>query len=179
MESASQRQALQEHEGVPEHEADWATLLAEGRAEWNNPAPGRVKRFARWFYNRFVRLHGSPEQIAWGTALGLFLAMSPTMGLQMAIAIPLAAFFKISKLAAAGAVWLTNPATAPFIYWFNFKLGAKILGYPLKAGFLADLAILNQNPFEVDEHQIRETRAALTIVDGKIVYSDGSLHSIN
>jgi uncharacterized protein (DUF2062 family) len=141
MESASQRQSVQEHkghdhEGVPEHEADWATLLAEGRAAWNNPAPGRIKRFARWFYNRFVRLHGSPKQIAWGAALGLFLAMSPTMGFQMAIAIPLAAFLKISKLAAAGSVWLTNPATAPFIYWFNFKLGAKILGYPLKAGFL-------------------------------------------
>jgi uncharacterized protein (DUF2062 family) len=64
--------------------------------------------------------------------------MSPTMGLQMAIAIPLAAFFRISKLASAAAVWLTNPATAPFIYWFNYKLGAKLLGYPLKVGFLSN-----------------------------------------
>jgi uncharacterized protein (DUF2062 family) len=138
MENAQKNQCLQEEEHVPGHEAEWSTLMEECRAEWNNPAPGRVKRFTRWFYNRFVRLHGSPKQIAWGTALGLFLAMSPTMGFQMAIAIPLAAFFKISKLTAAVAVWLTNPATAPFIYWFNFKLGAKILGYPLKAGFLAN-----------------------------------------
>ena len=138
MENASQNHSLQDQECAPEHEADWATLLAEGRAEWNNPAPGRVKRFARWFYNRFVRLHGSPKQTAWGTALGLFVAMSPTMGFQMAIAIPLAAFFRISKLASAVAVWLTNPATAPFIYWLNFKLGAKILGYPLKTGFLSN-----------------------------------------
>ena len=45
----------------------------------------------------------------------------------------------------------------------------------LKAGYLADVVILAQDPFEVDAHRIRETRAALTIVDGRIVYSDGSV----
>lgn len=45
----------------------------------------------------------------------------------------------------------------------------------LKAGFLADLVIRNQNPFEVGTRGIGDTRAALTIVDGEIVYSDGSL----
>jgi predicted amidohydrolase YtcJ len=45
----------------------------------------------------------------------------------------------------------------------------------LKVGYLADLVILKQNPFEGDAHNIRDTKAALTIVDGKIVYSDGSL----
>ena len=131
-------QPIEDHDLATETEPDWCTLMDECRAEWNNPAPGRIKRFLRWFYNRFVRLHGSPEQIAWGTALGLFVAMSPTMGFQMAIAVPLAAFFKISKLASAATVWLTNPATAPFIYWFNYKLGAKLLGYQGKAAFLSN-----------------------------------------
>ena len=45
----------------------------------------------------------------------------------------------------------------------------------IKAGYLADLIILNQNPFEVEARRIRDTRSALTIVDGEIVYSDGSL----
>ena len=45
----------------------------------------------------------------------------------------------------------------------------------LKAGYLADVVILAQDPFEVGAHRIRETRAALTIVDGRIVYSDGSV----
>ncbi len=134
----SMRQSLQDPDFTTEPEPDWSALLAEGRAEWTNPAPGRLKRFVRWFYQRFVRFHGSPQQIAWGTALGLFIAMSPTMGFQMAMAIPIAAFFRISKVAAAAAVWLTNPATAPFIYWFNYKLGAEILGYPLKAGFISN-----------------------------------------
>jgi len=45
----------------------------------------------------------------------------------------------------------------------------------LKVGYLADVVILDRDPFALDERRIRETRAALTIVDGRIVYSDGSL----
>jgi len=138
MESPSQSRVVEEQDCATEPEPDLAALWAEGRAEFFNPAPGRAKRVARWFYDRFVRLHGSPKQIAWGAALGLLVAMSPTMGFQMAVAIPLAAFFRISKVAAAVAVWVTNPATAFFIYLFNYKLGAKLLGYPVNAQFLSN-----------------------------------------
>ncbi len=138
MKSSLQSQPLEEEDCHTESERDWATLLAEGKAEWSNRSPGRIKRFARYFYERFLRLHGSPEQVAWGVAVGFFVAMSPTIGFQMCISVPIAAFFKISKVASAAAVWLTNPATAPFIYWFNYKLGAKLLGYPMNAGFLSN-----------------------------------------
>ena len=142
MQNVSKKPPIEEFEcsseSEQECELEWATFLAETKKEWANPAPGKIKRFLRYFYNRFIRLHGSVNQIAWGTALGLFVAMSPTMGFQMAIAIPVAAFFKISKLASAIAVWVTNPATAPFIYWINYKIGAKLLGYPVNAHFLAN-----------------------------------------
>jgi uncharacterized protein (DUF2062 family) len=98
----------------------------------------RIRRSFRYFYNRYVRLHGSPREIAWGAALGFFIAMTPTMGIQMYIAIPLAAVFRISKVAAATTVWLTNPLTAPFIYGFTYMAGAKLLGYPLKISFTSD-----------------------------------------
>jgi hypothetical protein len=136
--SPLESQSAEEQDCTTEPEPDLAALWAEGRAEFFDPAPGRIKRVGRWFYDRFFRLHGSPKQIAWGVALGLFVAMSPTMGLQMAIAISVAAFFRISKLAAAAAVWVTNPATAPVIYWFNYKLGAELLGYPVNAHFLSN-----------------------------------------
>jgi predicted amidohydrolase YtcJ len=45
----------------------------------------------------------------------------------------------------------------------------------LKVGYLADVIILEQNPFEADAHEIRDTKAALTIVDGQVVYTNGSL----
>jgi uncharacterized protein len=102
-----------------------------------NP-PRSIKGFLLYFYNRFIRLHGSPEQVAWGAAVGFFVAMTPTMGIQTLLAVPIAAFFKINKLAAAATVWLTNPVTAPFIYGFNYMAGAKLLGYPLKAPFFSN-----------------------------------------
>jgi uncharacterized protein (DUF2062 family) len=98
---------------------------------------GRLRRFADYLYDRFFRLHGSPEQIAWGAAVGFFVAMSPTIGFQTCLAVPIAAFFKVSKVAAAATVWLTNPVTAPFIYGFNYMIGAKLLGYPLNAALFS------------------------------------------
>jgi len=98
----------------------------------------RIKKLFRLFYDRFVRLHGSPEDIAWGAAVGLFIAMTPTMGIQTYIAVPIAALIKKSKVAAAAGVWLTNPVTAPFLYGFNYLIGAKLLGHPLNAPFLSN-----------------------------------------
>ena len=109
----------------------------EQTVELPNPHPGRIRAFVRYFYDRFLRLHGSPEQVAWGAALGFFVAMTPTMGIQTLLAVPVAAFFRINKVAAAATVWLTNPLSAPFVYGFNYVVGAKLLGYPLKAVFFS------------------------------------------
>jgi predicted amidohydrolase YtcJ len=40
----------------------------------------------------------------------------------------------------------------------------------VKEGFLADLAVLDQNPFEVDATALKDVRVVLTIVDGEIVF---------
>jgi uncharacterized protein (DUF2062 family) len=109
----------------------------EEAVELPNPYP-RTRRFARYFYDRFVRVQGSPERIAWGAAVGFFVAMSPTMGIQTLIAVPIAALFRISKVAAAATVWLSNPFTAPVLYGFTYAVGAKFLGYPLKAPFFSN-----------------------------------------
>jgi uncharacterized protein (DUF2062 family) len=129
--SVPQREDLMEK---PLQDQDHATQF---QPEWPNVPAGRLRRLARYLYHRFIRLHGSPEEIAWGAAVGFFVAMSPTMGFQTCLAVPVAAFFKINKVAAAATVWLTNPVTAPFIYGFNYMIGAKLLGYPLNAVFFS------------------------------------------
>jgi predicted amidohydrolase YtcJ len=40
----------------------------------------------------------------------------------------------------------------------------------LENGKLADITIINNNLFEIDENDIPKTEAVMTIVDGKIVY---------
>jgi uncharacterized protein (DUF2062 family) len=87
--------------------------------------PGQT--FGR-LYERFVRIRGKPREIALGFALGVFIGLTPTMGIQMPIAVFLAAIFKWSKISAACGVWITNPFTAPFIYAATYFVGAKLLG---------------------------------------------------
>ena len=118
----------------PLRDQDHATQF---QPEWPDLPAGRLRRLARYLYHRFIRLHGSAEAIAWGAAVGFFVAMSPTMGFQTCLAVPVAAFFKINKVAAAATVWLTNPVTAPFVYGLNYMIGAKLLGYPLNAVFFS------------------------------------------
>ncbi len=81
-------------------------------------------------YARFLKIRGHPHEIALGLALGLFVAMSPTMGFQMAIAICLATLFKWNKMSAGLGVWVTNPVTAPVIYPVCYYLGSRIYSVP-------------------------------------------------
>jgi uncharacterized protein (DUF2062 family) len=85
-------------------------------------------RQCKLMLTRFVRLRGLPEEIARGMALGIFIGMTPTMGLQMPIALVFAYLLKENRLAAVLGVWITNPATAPFIYGLEYELGRRLLG---------------------------------------------------
>ena len=82
----------------------------------------------RRIYERFIKIRGRPREIALGFALGIFIGMTPTMGVQMPIAVFFAAMLKWSKISAAFGVWITNPFTSPFIYGFTYIVGAKLLG---------------------------------------------------
>lgn len=77
---------------------------------------------------RFSRLKGTPDEVAKGFALGIFIGMTPTMGLQMPIAVLCAFLLRENKLAAALGVWITNPLTAPFIYGLEYEVGRWLLG---------------------------------------------------
>ena len=90
-------------------------------------------------YERFIKIRGHPREIALGFALGIFIGMTPTMGVQTPLAIFLAALFKWSKLSAGFGVWITNPLTAPFIYGFTYLIGAKIIGQQTAFAIPSDL----------------------------------------
>lgn len=77
---------------------------------------------------RFARLQGAPDEIAKGFALGIFIGMTPTFGLQILLAVFFAFLLRENKLAAALGVWITNPLTAPFIYALEYESGRLLLG---------------------------------------------------
>jgi len=104
--------------------------------------------FSRWTepirkaYYRFLKIRGNPREIALGFALGIFVGMTPFMGLHTAIAVPLAALLKWNKFSAALAVWISNPLSAPLVYGVTYYVGAKVLfiqnGYKLPTEFNLD-----------------------------------------
>ena len=79
-------------------------------------------------YARFLKIRDRPRQIALGLALGLFIGMTPTLGVQTAIVLFAASVLKWNKISAALGVWITNPLTAPFIYGLTYVVGKKVLG---------------------------------------------------
>ncbi len=76
---------------------------------------------------RFLRLQGAPDEIAKGVAIGIFIGMTPTFGLQMLIAVFVAIVLRENKIAAALGVWITNPVTAAPIYALEYESGRRLL----------------------------------------------------
>jgi uncharacterized protein len=80
----------------------------------------RVHMVMHWL----VGLRGSPEAIARGIAIGLFVAFTPTIGVQLILAAALATLLGASRAAALVPVWITNPVTIPPIYGFTYMVGS-------------------------------------------------------
>ncbi len=95
------------------------------------PAKKQPESVLSQAYARFIKIRGRPREIALGLSLGLFVAMSPFMGFQTAIAVFFAAVLKWNKLSAAIGVWLSNPLTAPIIYGLTWFVGSTITGMTL------------------------------------------------
>lgn len=100
----------------------------------------------RAMVERILHTDDSAERIAWGLAIGMFVAWTPTIGLQMIIAGSLAWLLGGNTAAAMAIVWITNPYTVVPVYWFNYRIGLLVLGGPAVGwGWFVDLF----NPPEV------------------------------
>ncbi len=79
---------------------------------------------------RLLRLKSTPDAVARGVALGVFVGFTPFFGFHILIAVVLAFLFRQNKIAAFAGVWITNPLSAPFIYGLEYEVGRMLLGMP-------------------------------------------------
>ena len=93
-----------------------------------NTLGNRLKQRLHDFIERAKKLQGDPHYIALGMAIGVFVAITPTIPFHTAIALALALMLRGSKAAAAIAVWISNPVTIPIFYLGSYKVGNFILG---------------------------------------------------
>lgn len=70
------------------------------------------------------------ESISGGLAIGLFIALTPTIGIQMFLSIMAAYLLRVNIPAAVVSCMITNPLTAPVIYPLQYKLGIWLIGIP-------------------------------------------------
>ena len=83
----------------------------------------RWQKLKRFIVLRVLHANDPPHALALGLAIGVFVAITPTIGAQMVIAAAIAASFRANKILAMAAVWISNPVTMVQIYYVNWRIG--------------------------------------------------------
>jgi uncharacterized protein (DUF2062 family) len=76
----------------------------------------RLAEYWRELKEKMVAEPLSPERVAAGWALGMFVGCAVPFGMQLVISVPLAVLARISKIGASVGTLITNPVTIFFIY---------------------------------------------------------------
>ena len=115
----------------------FAIILMNMKEETENTKASIPRRFwikIQEWKHRVKNFHGDPHFVAMGMAIGVFVAATPSMPFQTAIAIALAFILRSSKAAAAIGVWLSNPITFPVFYLASYKVGSLLFGISAASG---------------------------------------------
>lgn len=80
------------------------------------------------FWRKLLQLDDTPESIALGAAVGMFIAWTPTVGIQMVVVILLALVIPMNRLAALIVIYISNPLTMIPMYYLEYLLGLQVLG---------------------------------------------------
>lgn len=83
---------------------------------------------ARKWARRLLGLHDPPHAIALGAAVGMAIAFGPTYGMQIILALGLAALLRVNKVATLLPTFIVNPVTGPAIFVLQYFLGRAVLG---------------------------------------------------
>ncbi len=86
-----------------------------------------IVRIRRFIVYRVLHIDDTPQRLALGIALGLFIAWTPTVGIQMFLVLILAPALRANAAVGIPMVWLSNPFTIIPIYFSNYWLGNKFL----------------------------------------------------
>ena len=86
------------------------------------------KRKLIYYYGKIVRDGGTPQYIARGWGIGMFIGCVIPMSFQLLISVPLSFLLRGSKIGATLGTLITNPVTVVFIYPVQCWVGNKLIG---------------------------------------------------
>lgn len=106
------------------------------------------------------RAQGSPGSIARGTALGTWIALTPTVGGQMVMVAILGVPLRANLPIACAMCWISNPLTIVPLYYLFYWLGGLMLGRD-PIGFFAMQQLLADRLMDVTETGVVNAMLAL------------------
>jgi uncharacterized protein len=112
------------------------TLPAAGGRE--NPLKRLVRLVHAHLIEPFLETHDRLTRVAWGAAIGMFVGLTPTVGIQMYVVTLIWALcryafrVRFNLTIAISMVWISNPVTTLPLYYLFLKTGdalMALLGY--------------------------------------------------
>lgn len=95
-------------------------------------SPGSWWVSPRALIRSLLQVDDTPHSIALGSAIGMWISLTPTGGIQMAlvmlVAFLTAPFFRWNRLAAILMTYVSNPITAIPIFWISYQVGRLFVG---------------------------------------------------
>lgn len=106
------------------------------------------KRSAKYYYLKFMRQKGDPQSLALGTAIGVFIGITPTMPLHTILIILITLATRTSIITAMlGSFLVCNPITYVPQYYLSTIIGNALTPYDLTWTRIKEvLDILLQHP---------------------------------
>lgn len=91
-----------------------------------------IDRTRRYYYLRFIRLKGNPHSLAVGSAIGVFIGITPTIPFHTIVIFVLSIFTRTSFIAGLISSWVvSNPLTYIPQYFLSLKIGNLVTPYEL------------------------------------------------
>lgn len=122
----------------------------------------KIKKLMNKIYMKAVTDKGTPEYIARGWALGVFIGLLIPFGFQLMISIPLSFVLKGSKLGAMVGTLVTNHVTILIIYPLQCFIGNKLIGGKFTFAYLEE---------QMSDVILRQEYEVLLSLGGEVVAS--------
>jgi len=105
------------------------------------PFRSGLRKAEGWFVH-LLHLDDTAHQIAMGAAIGVFIALTPTIGFQMLLVLLATSAVRANKVAGLPMPWITNPVTILPIFSLNYVVGHALVGGPGPQQFIKRLTTL-------------------------------------
>lgn len=86
-----------------------------------------LRRRIRYYWLKFKRLQDSPQKLAWGMALGVFVGITPTVPFHTVTVLFLAPLLRVSPVTALMGICVMNPFTMAPLYYAAYRVGKLVL----------------------------------------------------